>query len=483
MLTGMQREEHHGIPVFWQEGPAPLTGALAFRVGPRDETFRTLNVTHVVEHLVMSTLPKSHLDSNAMVTAGATVFYATGRSEAVVDFLNAVGRGVRELPVDRLAKEVGVLEAEEGLAVHPALAWSAGQRYGNSGIGLLHDHGPPLDQLRADDVLAHARRHFVTGNAALVFTGPVPAGLDVQLPVGPRPHRPSSEPSPLPQPGFMRDDMPWPVLSFLVPMTGAPWLLPSVLSDRVVDDLRHRQGISYSVNGDHTLVDGQMLVALMPDGRPNHEAQVTEALWRALVDLAGSGPTEAELTAAVDEARETMLDPRSTFDNVMNAAAMHLVGDPDLSVEEQLALASAARPADVQGLARGALSTALLGVPAEAKPDLGDLTDLTEHEPPSDQGVTGQVFGRKPFCLAPRDLRAVVGDDGISLTARSTTTSATWDQVVGVAAGAGDRVIVLRNGLMLSMCDKHLRDTRRLFALIDERAGDKVFTAPDDAFH
>lgn len=178
-----------------------------------------------------------------------------------------------------------------------------------------------------------------------------------------------------------------------------------------------------------------------------------------------------------------MLDPRSTFDNVMNAAAMHLVGDPDLSVEEQLALASAATPADVQDLARGALSTALLGVPAEAKPDLGDLTDLTEHEPPSDQGVTGQVFGRKPFCLAPRDLRAVVGDDGISLTARSTTTSATWDQVVGVAAGAGDRVIVLRNGLMLSMCDKHLRDTRRLFALIDERAGDKVFTAPDDAFH
>jgi predicted Zn-dependent peptidase len=480
---GMQRSEHGGIPVFCQEGPAPLTGALVFRVGPRDETFRTRQVTHVIEHLVMSSLPRSRLDSNASVEAGSTVFYATGRPEAVADFLNAIAAALRDLPVDRLAREVGVLEAEEGLSVHPALAWSAGLRYGNAGIGLLADQGPPIDQLRAEDVLAHCRRYFVTGNAALIFTGPPPGGLDVRLPEGPPPQRNTSVRSPLPQPGFVKDDMPWPVLSFLVPKTEVPWLLPSILEERVVDDLRHRQGISYSLDGDHTLFDGQLLVALMPDGRPGHETQVTEALWRALVELAERGPSQVELDEAVGGARESMLDPRATVDNLLNGAARHLAGEPSRTVEEHLALAGRVTPAQAQDLARQALTTVLLGVPTDAKPELADLPDLTEHEPPSGTPVTGQSFRRKTLCFAAFDLRAVVGDDGISLTARSHTWSGSWDDVVGVAASAGDRGVFLRSGLDFHVCDRHLRNTQRLFDLIDDRAGCKLFTVPSEAFH
>ncbi len=296
----MHRSDHGGVPVYWQEGPAPLTGAMLFRVGPQDETFRTRQVTHVIEHLVMTTLPKSHLDCNASVGPGTTLFHATGRSESVVNFLNRVAAGLHDLPIARLSQEVG----------------------------LLGDQGPPLDQLRARDVVAHAARHFVAGNAALVFTGPPPEGLEVRLPQGPRPRRVASPRSPLPQPGYVRDEMPWPVLSFLMPPTDVPWLLPTLLSERAVEDLRHRQGISYSLDGDHTLVNGQLLVALMPDGRPDHETPVTEALWRALTTLAESGPTPAELANAVDGTREEMLDPRSTFDHVLEAAARHLCGDP-----------------------------------------------------------------------------------------------------------------------------------------------------------
>lgn len=69
------------------------------------------------------------------------------------------------------------------------------------------------------------------------------------------------------------------------------------------------------------------------------------------------------------------------------------------------------------------------------------------------------------------------------MTARSHTWSASWDEVVGVAAGKGDRGVVLRNGLDFHLCDKHLKDTQRLFALIDDRAADRVFTVPSDAFH
>lgn len=277
--------------------------------------------------------------------------------------------------------------------------------------------------------------------------------------------------------------MPWPVLSFLMPPTDVPWLLPTLLSERAVEDLRHRQGISYSLDGDHTLVNGQLLVALMPDGRPDHETPVTEALWRALTTLAESGPTPAELANAVDGTREEMLDPRSTFDHVLEAAARQLCGDPPLSVTEQLELAAAVTPAQVQDLARVVLDSALLGIPAVSKPDLGELPDLTEHSPPSGTPATGKTFRRKRWCLAPRDLRAVVGEDALSLTAASHTLVAKWDDVVGVAATAGDRVIVRRDGMDFQLCDKHLRDADRLFALIDQRAGDNVFALADDALH
>src|SRR3954454_9377423 len=52
-LSRMQRIEIDGVPVLWEQGPAPLRATLTFGVGGRDETFRTLGVTHMVEHLAM----------------------------------------------------------------------------------------------------------------------------------------------------------------------------------------------------------------------------------------------------------------------------------------------------------------------------------------------------------------------------------------------------------------------------------------------
>lgn len=108
----MNRTDVDGVPVLWQDAPAPLSACLVFGVGARHETFRTVGVTHLVEHLVMATLPKSHLDSNAHVDLGSTIFQATGRPEAVVEFISAVCAAIGDLPLSRLATEAGVLEAE-----------------------------------------------------------------------------------------------------------------------------------------------------------------------------------------------------------------------------------------------------------------------------------------------------------------------------------------------------------------------------------
>ena len=79
----MQRIEIDGVPAFTAPGPERITAVLSFGVGLRDEAFAAVGVTHLIEHLVMGTLPKSHLRCNAMVTVDVTAFYATGRPEAV----------------------------------------------------------------------------------------------------------------------------------------------------------------------------------------------------------------------------------------------------------------------------------------------------------------------------------------------------------------------------------------------------------------
>lgn len=479
----MHCSDHHGIPLFWQDGPGPLSGGLLFGVGAQDETFRTRQVTHVIEHLVMGAFVKSRFENNATVQAASTLFYATGSTGQVSDFLSAVAAAVSALPVEGLSRELGVLDAEGGTSAHPSLGWTAAMRYGNAGVGLLGDQGPPIDQLRLEDVLDYAGRYFVAGNAALIFTGPPPDGRHVSLPAGDRTPRSPSTPTPLPLPGYIRDEVPWPVLSFLLPADNASWVLPSILKERILDDLRHKQGISYSVDGDHVLVNGQILVALTPDGREGHEKQVTEALWRSLTDLAEHGPTPAELVEAVEAARIDLEDPWSTFENLMEAATRHLSGQPRASVHDRLIEAAAVGIDDVQQMAKYAVSTTLMAVPEDVEPDLRRLNDLTDDELPSDAPVTGETFKRKALCFAPRDLRVVAGEAGISLTALSKTTTASWPEVVGVATTKGDRGIVLTNGLNFEVCDKHLKDTQRLFAIIDEHAAERLFSVEGDFFH
>ncbi|MFD4977459.1 insulinase family protein, partial [Streptomyces sp. NPDC058424] len=70
----MQRDVVDDVPVLWAEAPGPLEAALIFGCGVSDETFRHLGVTHLVEHLAMSTLPRLHHEHNASVTLSLTDF-------------------------------------------------------------------------------------------------------------------------------------------------------------------------------------------------------------------------------------------------------------------------------------------------------------------------------------------------------------------------------------------------------------------------
>ena len=480
----MQQTEIDGVPTFWEQGPEPFTGSLVFGVGARHETFRTAQVAHLVEHLVMSTMPKSHLDHNARVEIDTTTFHATGPREAVVDFLERVCRALADLPLHHLEREAGVLEAEEGSSEHPALCWALDRRFGRSGPGLLSCTGPGPKRITHEQVSDFVARHFVRANAVLVLTGPPPEGLRLPLPAGPRPLEAAGKASALPLPGFVRDEIPHPTLSFTLPREEWTGSLVRILAERVLDEIRHQRGIAYDVDLATARLDADRTIhALFTDGHEDQAATIATTIWSSLRDLAEHGPSQEELDHDRDGYAAYIDDPRAGVDWLEGLAYRHLHGEPLWLREESRERFAAVTVADVQRWARMALDTALLGVPEGVPDDLADqlpgLPDLTEWERPSDPPVEGVRFGRKLMTLCPRDLSVTVGESGISQTALGLTVSAPWDEVVGVAAAPGLRLVLLEGGEQFLLWQRHLKDAERLFALVDERTRDVWFEASE----
>lgn len=480
----MHRTEVDGITTFWEQGPEPFTGSLVFGVGARHETFRTAQVAHLVEHLVMSTMPKSHLDQNARVEMDTTTFHATGARAAVVDFLERVCRALTDLPFDHMAREAGVLDAEEGMSEHPAMCWALNRRFGRSGPGLASCSGPGPRRITQDHVRDFVARHFVRSNAVLVLTGPPPENLRLPLPAGPRPAEHPGKASALPLPALIRDEIPYPTLSFTLPREEWSGSLVRILADRVLDEVRHRRGIAYEVDLASTRLDrDQTIHALFTDGHEDQAGSIATTIWSALRDLAERGPSQEELDHDRAGFSTYIDDPRATVDWLEGMAYRHLHGEPLWSREESRERFGKVAVADVQGWARLALETALLGVPEGVPHDLADelpgLPDRTEWERPSDAPVDGQRFGRRLVALCPRDLSVTVGDAGISQTALGLTVAAPWEDVVGVASAPGLRLVLLEGGEDILLWQRHLKDSDRLFALVDARTAEVAFEASE----
>ncbi|MGY1602609.1 insulinase family protein [Geodermatophilus sp. SYSU D00815] len=364
----MQRIEIDGVPVFTAPGPDRITAVLTFGVGLRDETFATVEVTHLVEHLVMGTLPKSHLQCNALVDTDLTAFYATGRPDAVRAFLESVCRAISDLPTDRMALEVGVLQAENCPGSHPTVAALLGARYGLRGPGLTVAPGPGPDFLTEATVRAHARRWFVRENATLWCHGDLPAGLSLTLPPGPRPQRPVPEPrrqaGPVWSPAPMGEGAG--LLLAGAPRDHALNVGLHVLSGRLTDVARTERGLSYSTGTEVLDVTADRREsALYVDAREGRAAEVGRILWEQFDSLCRTGPTAEELAHVVTGlAEEFDADEDAFVCGELGGAALGELGPvPFLPAEQALAAWRAVTPAQVAAALSAAAATALLVVP------------------------------------------------------------------------------------------------------------------------
>jgi predicted Zn-dependent peptidase len=449
-----------GVPVFWQQGPEPLTAGLVFDVGRRDETFAGGGVTHLVEHLVMGSLPKSHLDRNACVSPAATEFFATGRPDAVAGFLRQVCQALSDLPTDRLAHEARVLLAEEERRGGDLVGHLLMVRYGARGLGLQGMVEPALSAITAEQVREHAERWFVRENAALWLTGPPPEGLSLPLGSGPRPTRPEQARLPLALPAQVRYPGPDPAVSFEVDgeddvvLTGL-----RVLLDRLTERLRFEGGHSYDVDFDTQAVGGTLThVTFVADAPPPEVEAVLQGLWSELHRLADEGPTAEELAHDLEGMRERFDDPRSVEGLVGAAAGRHFYGLPVLGAEERLRAREQLTPDDVVAVLRPALATVLVLVPDSAPEVLREVPELPDGTP---DRVTGREWRRRLPSDMPRGARLVTAPEGLTLLAHGRQLTVRYDDCVALGVGEVGHAhleVVGGHALTVPVCEEDWKD-------------------------
>ncbi|WP_405013401.1 M16 family metallopeptidase [Kitasatospora sp. NBC_01539] len=379
----MNREVIDGVPVLWAEAPGPLEAVLMVGCGVRDETLRTAGVTHLVEHLAMSTLPRLHHEHNASVDLATTQFTCSGRPEQVTAFLAAVCEALADLPLDRIDREAGVLAAEEGRVADPVTAELLSGRYGVQGPGLAAYTGPGADRIPVEAVRDTVSRHFHRGNAVLLLTGPPPAGLRLPLPDGVRPDRTAAPEVLLPGPAWWQEDLPGLGLTLRGDLDDPALLLAfTVLSERLRRTVRHEHGLSYDVGGDNVFTgpgSGERTVCL--DARDGQEQRVAELLWQEVLKVARDGVTDAELADEVEGLREALLDPRAVLGGLGEAAGALLFDDVFQEAEPRLAALGETTPEEVRAAFAAALETVLVVVPCGVELDvrLPDGRPLPKH--------------------------------------------------------------------------------------------------------
>jgi hypothetical protein len=473
----MEQTEIDGVPVFWAEGPAPMTATLAFGCGARDETFRTIGVTHLIEHLAMSTLPRLHHEHNASVDMEITQFFATGKPGQLVDFLRQVCEALSDLPLDRIDKEAGVLAAEGSQAIHPTAGTLLARRFGTSGYGLAPWLGPGFDRLPASAVAEHAGRFFTKGNAVLALTGPPPEGLRLPLPEGPRPVHQLAAPLPVDGPRWSAEAVPCPGLSVTGPAKSAPRDLGlQILRERLTTIARREKGISYEVGIDWVDVDPTTSDRMIwVDAREGQETEVANILWDTVRQLATFGPTPDELAHEVAAFAEVVDDPRTVEADLDLRARTELLGQVYHSGAEWLTILTAVTADQVATAFSDDLRTALLVVPEPYTLELSDVDgkpivaggcdrttavpDGKTFRPPMRARMLNGSARRTHLILTPTAIGLHDDDGDIHLVP--------FRDVVGIEVHEGTRTVFGRYGCVVPVDPELFRGAEAAVAALD----------------
>lgn len=450
-LTGLISHTTTGhIPTLYAPAAGKeITAGLFFRVGRADETLATAGVTHLVEHLALHRLGLSDLHYNGATANTYTLFHVTGGEEEVVEYLNSVCAGLRDLPMQRLETEKEILRTEAagrgGGPQHRMPLW----RYGAQGYGLSSYTELGTWGLTPDQVRHWAETRFTRDNAVLWITSDhVPEGLDLTLPQGVR-HPAPAPTSALPvTPAFIGGDDGHVVLTSVLRRSTAASVFADVLGRALFQDLRQEGGYSYTADADYTPRDADFAtLTAYADALPQKQDAVVGGFVDTLARLRAGRIEQAELDSVRGKLLKMYDNPDLGAATLPSYALSLLLGHRILTPDQHRAELNAVTTRDLREVAREAWDSALMQVPGRGV-DWAGLTLApqvsaaavtgTRHESLEDEEVTlvigaegvslltprGPVTVRHDACAAmttrPDGARTLTGHDGFSVTVEPT---------------------------------------------------------------
>jgi len=496
VAEAVNRTEIDGVPVFWANAPGPLTGLLTFRVGVRDETFETLGLTHLLEHLAFSRLPPITHEHNGRVELGVTTFSATGRPESVAKTLTDICESLAEvaagdLDPGLLETEKGVIDAEGGMPVAPAYGEALVHRFGLRGIGLAGASPNFMDRIGPQDLAAHAARYFTRANAVVTFTGPPPPGLRLPLPDGERrPVPDDAEPAGI-RPAEYISGTDQLVLSFESPgadsrLSYVQGILAHALQRRAHATLRRTAGLIYDLDVASTAIGpGRGVTIITVNLKPANAVRVAHEVLTLLRQLRDGGITAQELDEAIGTTRDSGQDPGTAAEDAQDAAISHLVHLPEWPHAAYLAALEGHTPADMAAFLSRLDETLLVGLPEDAIPaDANESTGVVfpplRHVPadlPPGTGHKRSLIG--VFAGVPRDARLEIGDAGVAFSAEGEREAYRWADVAAIEWGdaeeAGESATIIgRDGFQIHVLAVWFRRGREAFADLRRRVPQRL---------
>jgi zinc protease len=455
------------VPVFLAEAPAPYQAGLLFRVGTVDEPLPRRGLTHLCEHLALSSFrPPEHV-FNGFVTYNCTHFVMQGSTDDAVRYVEQVCQAMRSLDLDRLEKERRILLTEEAShenrgVVDLCLLW----RFGAVGFGRCSYPEFGLRAVTRQQVEVWAAERFCTGAAALWLCGPDPAQVGERLSL---PLRPGGA-HPIPPitlaggsgPSWVAENVAGPQLSFLVRRTSAFTTGISVLHQRLQQKTRHEHALAYVVGGSYIPLDRDLAHAhLGAEALPEHQRELTEVFFSVVDEFLERGPQIEELEGM---RRRFLAEGENAFADASEAQRMAvgtLLGSTETSEEVRQEMLGVSPEAARQAVA-DAFGSSLLIVPSGVEPPKGFLDS-----PRWSDTEVGGTLHRPAIGSTPV---AIVGARG--LTCRWATGQAITIPVQACEAllrwEDGVRLAIGTDGFKVRIAPWEWRDGERLVRRIDE---------------
>ncbi|MGW5046189.1 M16 family metallopeptidase [Streptomyces griseoluteus] len=411
--SAVHRTEVDGIPTLFTYAAGPVRAGLVFRTGIADETLGRAGLTHLVEHLALYRQGVADYHYNGATKAAFTHFHVEGAEHEIAAYLTGVCASLTDLPMDRLETEKEILRTEESRR-DPGLLplW----RYGAQGYGLVSYPEWGVRNAGAQDVWQWAQSWFTSDNAVLWIAGErIPAGLSLKLPAGARRPMPAVTSALPTTPAYFSHGTGGVLLDAVVADTPAAWLYSGVLECELTRALRQEGGYSYTTATDLTpRRDGFTVLAAFADALPAKQDAVLGGFVDVLAGFQAGRITQADLDAVRGRADAALSSPEAAARRLPGMAEDLLAGRPWRDAAELRSQLWAVTPGHLHEVALEAAGTALLQVPSGHS---ADWAGYTAAPTASDRAVTGPRFitGRAG------DAELTVGDDGVSLTERSSS--------------------------------------------------------------